>query len=130
MPERDTAASAVVLNEFGEAFFDEGGNYNLLFKYHIKIKILKKAGLGYADIEIPLMKDEGKVELLRSVKASSFNLVNGVVDEIPLKNTNIFSEKLNKRYDVKKIAIPGVRVGSVIELQYVLESPFIFNFRN
>ena len=29
-----------------------------------------------------------------------------------------------------KFAIPNVRVGSVIEISYELESPFIFNFRN
>ena len=38
---KDTAANAVVLNEFGEAYIDSDGDNNLVLEYHIKIKILK-----------------------------------------------------------------------------------------
>ena len=34
---KDTAANAVVLNEFGEAYIDSDGDNNLLLEYHIKI---------------------------------------------------------------------------------------------
>src|SRR5687768_8038631 len=118
--ERDTTAPAVVLNEFGEAYIDEGGNFNLLFKYHAKIKILKKSGLSYADIEIPLWKQNGKIEILRSVKASAFNIENGSMRETTLNDRDVFTENRGKFYDVKKFAIPNVREGSVIEFTYVM----------
>lgn len=127
--ERDTTASAVVLNEFGNAYIDSE-NYNLIFNYHVKIKILKKDGLSQADIAIPLYKSTtGKKEELKDIKASTFNLVNNRIVETSLDLRNIYTEDLNKYWDQKKFALPNVRVGSVIEIMYTIESPFIFNFR-
>ena len=128
--DRDTGANAVVLKEFGEAFISNGDNYNLIFKYHVRIKILKKNGLAQADIEIPLYKhNNNRFERITSLKASSFNLENGRVHEEVLSDKNIFSEDKNEYYTFKRFAIPNVRAGSVIEYTYTMESPFIFNFR-
>jgi hypothetical protein len=125
----DTSAAAVVLNEFGIANIDNEGDHNLMFYYHVRIKILKTEGLKYANIEIPLHKNEGRQELLRAIKASSFNVENGTMREASVDLRSIFTENRGPYYDIKKLAIPNVRVGSVIEFEYKLESPFIFNFR-
>jgi len=127
--DKDTSAVAVVLNEFGEAFIESDNDYNLILKHHLKIKILKKGGLAYADFEIPLRKSGGRSELIRSVMASTFNVENGSMREVNFDPKNQFTEDRSKYYDVKKFALPNVRVGSVIEVEYVLESPFIRNFR-
>lgn len=127
---RDTTAAAVVLKEFGEAYIG-GDNYNVVFKYHVRIKILRKNGLGQSDIEIPIDKDGGtRIERLLAVKASSFNLDGGRIVEETLQEKDIFNEDRHKYLNVKKFAIPNVRVGSVIELSYMLESPFVYNFRS
>ncbi len=126
---RDSSAVAVVLNEFGHAYLDDANEHNLLFKYHVKIKILKQEGLQYADIEIPLAKIEKKSEVLREVKASSFTLVDGKVVESQVPSKSVFTEN-RTNHDIKKLAIPNVRVGSVIEFAYTLESPFLFKFRS
>lgn len=127
--ERDTSASAVVLNEFGNAYISSG-TYNLVFNYHVKIKILKKDGLSRADFAIPLYKSTtGKKEEVKDIRASTFNLENNRIEESGLDLRNIYSEDLNKYWDQKKFALPNVRVGSVIEIMYTIESPFIFNFR-
>ena len=39
-------------------------------------------------------------------------------------------ENQSKFYDAKKFAIPNVKEGSVIEVFYTLESPFVFQFRS
>lgn len=127
--EKDTAATAVILREFGEAYIDNYHDNNLLFEYHVVIKILKQQGLHYADVEIPLRKHEGRFESIREVKASSFNLENGSKWETKMDVKNVFTENISKYWDQKKFAIPNVRVGSVIEIKYTLESPFIYNFR-
>lgn len=128
---RDTGAAAVVLKEFGEAYISTGERYNLIFKYHVRIKILNKNGLSQSDIEIPLDKDGSgmRMERILELKASSFNIVNGRIHEEPLADKNIYTEDRHKYLSIKKIAIPSVRVGSVIELSYTLESPFVYNFR-
>ena len=41
---------------------------------------------------------------------------------------NLFFEKTNKYINHVKFALPEVRVGSVIDVQYVTESPFLFQF--
>ena len=126
--ERDSSAEAVILDEFGEAHIDD--EYNLIFFHHVKIKILKKSGLKYADIEIRLYKNGLQFEKLRTVKASAFIIENSSMREIQLNPKNIFTENRYKNYDFKKFAIPSAREGSVIEFQYELESPFLYKFKN
>lgn len=128
--EKDTSAVAVVLDEFGEAYIDNGDDNNLLFERHIKIKILKQAGLSEASFGILLYKSDSKAERVRWLKASSFNRVGDNWQETQLFDKDVFTENINKYYDMRKFAVPNVRVGSVIEVSYILESPFhVMNFR-
>lgn len=125
----DTAAVALVLDEFGEAYIDNDNAHNLIFEYHTKIKILKKAGVSYGTFEIPLRKSEGRSEKILSISASSFTMEDGSMHETKLNPKNVFIENHSKHYDLKKFAVPNVQVGSVIEVFYKLESPFFYNFR-
>ncbi len=127
--DKDTAAAAVVLNEFGDAFMDNENDHNLILQYHVRVKILKKEGLEQGTIEIPLFKQDSREERLRDIKAATFNLENNVIRQNDLVLKNVFTENRNRFINIKKFALPNVRVGSVIELQYELESPFYFNFR-
>jgi hypothetical protein len=128
--EKDSMAEAVVLNEFGETYIDNHNNNNLIFEYHIKIKILKQNASSLANVEIPIRKSDKSTETLISVKASSFNLENGILKEFPFDPKQVFTENLNKYRDAKKFAVPNVKEGSILEYQYKLESPFIFNWRS
>lgn len=124
----DTSAVAIVLREFGQAYIDTDKTYDLIVQYHVRIKILKQGGVSKSDVSIPLRKSDGKAEKLNVVKASSFNLVDGAVIETKLKTSDVFLEELDKFYEYKKFAIPNVRVGSIIDYAYEVQSPFIFNF--
>lgn len=126
----DSSTSAVVLNEFGKSYFENGGEYNLMFEYHVKIKIFKKDGLKYANLEIPLRKSDSKSELLRAFEAASYTLDNGSMRETKTSMKDLFTDVQGKYLDIKKIALPNVREGSVIEFKYTIESPFVYNFRN
>jgi hypothetical protein len=129
--EKDTAAGAVVLREFGEAYISDDGDNNLIFEYHAKIKILKRSGFEKADFSIPLYKGEGsRVEKWISVKASTYNLNNTSLVETKLDPKNVFKENRSENWDVMKFTMPDIRIGSIIDVKYVIESPFIFNFRN
>jgi hypothetical protein len=126
----DTSAQAVVLDEFGEAYIDLESLNKLIFQYHVKIKILKPGGLKQADYSILLYdNNNGKVESLRSVQASAFNRTATGFSETKIDPRKVFTDKYNKHYTAKKFAVPDVRVGTVIEIAYELESPFLFNFR-
>lgn len=123
---RDSSANAVVLREFGEAYVSSETEKGLIFEYHCLIKILKTEGLGEANIAIPLRKVDPKSQSLLSLAASSYNIENGKIIETKANTKNIFTENTNKYQDVKKITVPNVRVGSIIEVKYTLDDPFFY----
>jgi hypothetical protein len=122
----DTGANAIVLNEIGNAYISEE---NLIYEYYVKIKILSQKGFGQADFLILLNKSkERKVsETLYSIRASTYNLKGIETVESRMESSNVFTEK-NEEYDLKKFTLPDIHEGSVIEVKYAIESPFIFNF--
>jgi transglutaminase-like putative cysteine protease len=128
--EKDTSASAVFLDEFGETSFDNGDNFNLVHKYHARIKVVKTKGLRFANFEIPLYRSGMREEKMRAIRATSFSMENGSMRETPLDPKNIFTENSNKYWQVKKFAVPNVKEGSVIEVAYEIETPFFYNFKS
>jgi transglutaminase-like putative cysteine protease len=124
----DTSAYAVVLDEFGEAYIDNGGENNLLLEYHVKIKILTKQGLDQANFLVQLRKGERGKESIRAIEAYTYNLVNNSIKQTQMDKSQIFITNANQYLDECKFTLPAVQVGSVIEVKYILESPFIFNF--
>jgi transglutaminase-like putative cysteine protease len=124
----DTIANAVVLNEFGEASIDSEGDNNLLLEYHVKIKILKKAGVEQGNFIINLYRDGSNKQFVKSISASTFNLNNKQLKETKMEKTAIFNERYNENWDAAKFTLPDVQVGSVLDVKYTIESPFIFNF--
>ncbi|HET8829192.1 MAG TPA: DUF3857 domain-containing protein, partial [Pelobium sp.] len=127
---KDSTADAYVVKEFGRAYISEAENTGLVFTYHIKIKILTNKGLEQANIIIPLRKSDNSSETIRDLKAVTINLENGIPQATSLENEKIYTEKVSDYYQRKKFTLPNAKVGSIIEYQYTMDSPFIFNFRN
>lgn len=123
---RDSSASAVVLREFGDAYVSSSPDRGLIFEHHYLIKILKTEGLSKANISIPLRRNDTNQQQLLSIKASAYNLKDGKIEETTINTKNIFTEKSNKYWDEKKITIPNVRVGTIIEVLYTIDDPFFF----
>jgi hypothetical protein len=130
---KDPSAAAVVLEEFGEAKIQYRNEIVLVYRYHVKIRILTSAGTHLANVSIPLFKKDGKLATLVEVRASSFGIENGLIKESKLNPKNILTENHDKNWDVKKFAIPNAVAGSVIEYEYETELPspyFYQNFRS
>jgi len=127
--DKDTSASAVVLFSKGSSeikYFTEKG-FVLVYKNHTRIKILKKEGLEYADVEIPLYVDRTNVdEAVFGLKAQAYNLENGKIVISKLNKKDVFEEDASKHTKLKKFAIPNVKVGSVIEYKYSISSDFFY----
>ncbi len=121
----DSSASALVLNEFGEAYFSEGYLY---FEYHAKIKILTVDGLKYGDYHIPLRKRDSNKEEILGIEAQTSNLVNNKIENSPLNLKSVFYENTSKYANYAKFTLPNVVVGSVVEVKYKIKSPFILTF--
>ena len=124
----DTTATAVILCEYGYTRFDNE-TYNLLFRYHVRLKILNKDGLKHANFEIPVRKQGSEEEIFRLEDAATFSYNDGKLSSVKLDQKNIFKENLNNYFDLYKFTMPDVQEGSIFEVQYEIESPFIFNYR-
>ncbi|MCZ4223046.1 DUF3857 domain-containing protein [Pedobacter rhodius] len=128
----DSNANAVVLKEFGTASIqlnDSKGITELIFEYHVKIKIYNKEGYKQANIIIPTYKDGTREELISTIRASTFNYENGRFVESVMDKKAIFTENRSKYTVLTKFTLPNIKDGSIIEYSYRLESPNLFNFK-
>ena len=127
----DSAASAVVLCDFGRSHFDyaEDG-FRVVFERVTRVKILKKSGYDYATVQVPLYHKANREEKLAALKGFTYNLVNGQVVKEKLNSDAIFKEESTPNVTIRKFTLPNVRVGSVVEYTYSVASEFIFNFQD
>jgi len=129
---KDTSASAVILTDFGQSslVYSQQEGFTILFERITRIKILRKDGLDWATFAIPLYKDGGVNEKLSGLKGVTYNLENNKIVETKLKNDAVFKEKVNENVDIMKLTLPGVKVGSIVEISYKVMSEFLFHFQD
>ncbi|WP_192822443.1 DUF3857 domain-containing protein [Rufibacter sp. LB8] len=126
--DKDTSAAAVVLHDQGETSFLLAHGTQVQFKRVMRIKILKKQGLGEANMEILFHKFHAKrKETITDLQAFTTNLDNGKIVRTKLEDKAIFEEKVNQVLYRKKMTLPKVKVGSVLEIAYTLKSDFIYS---
>lgn len=129
--DKDSSAVALILADYGKAYVSVNSvTAKLTFERHVRIKILKKEGLSWADAAIQLYKSGSNEERIVNFKASTYNLENGKVVETKVSKDGIFREKFNRNINLQKFTFPNVKEGSVIEYSYTLSSDFLANFPN
>jgi hypothetical protein len=128
----DTSAAAVILSDYGTSTieYSQSQGFKLRFQRTKRIKILQKSGLDWANQVVYLYRDGGEDEKIGGVKGSTYNLVNGKVEETELSKQNIFKEHRDENTDIVKVTFPNVREGSVVEFSYNVVSDFLFNFQD
>jgi len=117
----DTNANAVVLSDVAELDFAYGAP--TVFRRHRRIKILKQAGVQEANIQIPYYSKSFS-ESVNYIKAQTLNMdpETKKVEVFPVDENDIFTIDLSDTWSAKRFAFPGVKVGSIIEYSYVVES--------
>ena len=128
-------AEAIVLQEFGRARIDYHEikrDLVLRFYYHTKILIKNKEGLNHANFSVPLFRsDQERRETIEGIKGTTYNILdNGEIEEIDLNKKDIINEKSSENNNIVKIALSNVKEGSIIELRYTTESPFLYNLES
>ncbi len=88
-------------------------NYNVgrEFEVHIRIKIYSKEGFENANFKIPYNN-------VSSIKASTYNIVDGDIQKTDITKDGIFKNKIIKGFHQHSITFPNVSEGSVLELKY------------
>lgn len=130
----DTSYGAVIIADVGNSSFEANnkGWFSLVYKHQRRIKIINKKGFDLASVQIPLYISTKSMaeEKLESLKASTYNLENGVVVETKLGKDAVFKDKLDKSHVVKKFTMPSIKEGSIIEYSYTINSEFLFNLHD
>ena len=122
---KDTTANAVVLFENGSTEFKiKNGRVIIQTKYYTKVKLFNKKGFEKATIEIPLYRTKDRSEKVKEIRGYTHNAYQKTV----LNPKNIYTEETSDRISLVKFTMPNINDQSIIEYEYILESPFLFNF--
>jgi hypothetical protein len=125
----DSSASATYLYKYRRTYFqyqnDKG--FELVTEVHERIKIYNQEGFDYATKEIMLYKSNTSDEEVSSIKACTYNMIDGKIVEDKLRKDGMFREEVSYYYNKLKFTMPNIKVGSVIEYEYSIRSPFITN---
>ncbi|MCU0449031.1 MAG: DUF3857 and transglutaminase domain-containing protein [Bernardetiaceae bacterium] len=134
----DSSASAVMLGSFCYINFayTAGQGYQVIYKIHKRVKILKKDGFDWSTEYIPLYTNDNNQssERINSLKGITYNLgADGSIQKTTIDEKSLFKETTRKhrgRYnETAKFTLPNVKEGSIIEYMYELESDFIVALR-
>jgi len=129
-PQDSSAVAAVLYREYKVRYeYSQSQGFKVVTDVHERIKIYKKDGFSYATIteHLYLSDTNGDRESLGGLKAYTYNLVDGKIEETKLKGSDTFTEEVSKSYKAEKFTLPNVKEGSVIEYLYSMDSPFAYN---
>ena len=120
-------AHAVVLFDYGDTYYrflPAGGGLRVNFQRHIAIQFFDNTMFDLATFEEYLQHNNSAKEVLNRVKGVTYNLVDGKIKKTKFSKKDIIKEEISKTLDVKKITMPNVREGSIIELRYEVASDY------
>ncbi|WP_158844130.1 DUF3857 domain-containing protein [Algibacter sp. L1A34] len=125
----DSSASATYLYKYRKSYYEyvEPSGFRLITEIHERIKIYNQEGFDYATKSNRLSTSGGSDEELRNLKAYTYNLIDGKIEETKLSKDGIFKTELSKYTNEYKFTMPNIKAGSVIEYKYRINSPFIYN---
>lgn len=122
----DPEANAAVLFRKVNTYYTYTDNtgFTLVTDVHERIKIYNKEGFDWATRELNYHQNNNAKEEIVGLKAYTYNIVDGKLEEEKLRKNGIFEEEESKYRLSTKFTMPAVTEGSVIEYEYSLRSPF------
>jgi len=125
---KDSSAVAAILFEKGRSYFEynQEEGFKVITEVEVKLKIYKKEGYDWANRTVSFyIGGGGNSESVSFSKAVTYNLENNQIVKSKLKSEGEFVEKVNKFWSRKKISMPNVKEGSIVEYKYTIRSPYI-----
>ena len=124
----DSTVNAAYLYKKRRTYFQYNQNSNIfdvITEVHERVKLYKKEGFGKATRSIYYYKpNSGGAEKISSLKAYTFSLQNNKITKTKLKDKDVFIEKKNKYWSIKKITMPNIEEGCVVDIKYKVTSPY------
>ncbi|WP_410879776.1 DUF3857 domain-containing protein [Myroides sp. DW712] len=121
-PEADTS----ILNEEGLVYFEYFPEIGFKMNQVVsrKIKVYTKDGISSIDLSVPYYIGNGVTELVKINDVITYNEKNGKIERSKIKSNAIFDDKKNENWKIKKVIIPDVKEGSIIEYTYTVVSDY------
>ena len=128
---KDPSAAAAILFKKGEVKFEytQSDGFTMFTDVKTRIKIYKKEGYDWANQNIRYYLSGNSKEIISVSDAVTYNLVDGKIEKTKLKTEGEFDENINKYWAQKKITLPNIKEGSVIEFQYSIKRKTIGSMR-
>jgi len=126
----DSTADAAYLYRYRRTYYQymqEKDAFNLVTEIHNRVKIYTKNGFDNANESIFYYKpDKGDDEKITNIKGYTFRLEDNKIVKTKISKKEIFTEKKNKFWSVKKVAMPDIKEGAVVDIKYTISSPYYY----
>lgn len=125
--EGDSSYRAIVLADIGTSTirYDQNSGWYLLHERQLRILVLSEAGLDLGNFDVSLYSEGSYSQQLSSFKGSVNNLDGSKISETKVRRNDGVLEKEDENWSKIKYALPNVRVGSIIELEYEVRSDYM-----
>lgn len=124
----DATADAAYLYNSRRTYFELNTSkmtFDIVTNYYHRIKIYSNEGFNYANIKIPFYSPYNQSnEKIISLKAVTYNLIDGKIKKNKLESKNIFNDTKSKYWSLKKFTLPNLKPGCIIEVKYQIISPY------
>ncbi len=124
---------AVIIGDIADCKFNfnnDSRRFQFVFERHTRFMILREEGLSYGDYSIPFYVSDIGQENIRRFRAYVHNLDGDRIRTTRIRPREGFENDLGNNWKELVFAFPNVRVGSIIEVRYELNSDFLFHLRN
>lgn len=133
--EKDSSADAVVLSDIGNLYFTYNNatahrGFEYTFTRHLRIKIFNKNAYDYANHEIRLRHYKTSSEEIKQFKAYTFNIENKKINKTKITKSDLLIENYNENIDYAKFTMPDVQEGSIIDIEYTIQSDYLYYLRD
>lgn len=116
----DSSASAIVLCDYGKAWFT--GDLDLIFERHTRIKILSESGYSLGHVTIPYHSNK-KIQDVKDIQGQTFYLSEaGKEKRRKLSKKSIHKKNIDKEHVAVGFTLPELQPGCVIEYRYKIIS--------
>lgn len=130
----DKDAEAVVLYHKTDVSYQfMNDDFRVIYRVNTRLKVLKPEGKRVADGQIVCLESETnrtRREVVLGLKATAYNMENGKLVKTKMEHSMTSEERLDKNQTVTKFSVPQVKVGTVIEYEYRIESDYYGNIRD
>lgn len=132
-PDDKDADAVVLFNKLDVYYGFIGGSFKVYYVHKTRAKVLKPEGKHVADRSIVIQDNASNgatKEVVTGLKAVAYNIENGKVVKTKMERTMVNEERLDKYQKQIKFSVPQVKVGTVIEYEYHIESDYFYNLRD